>query len=1182
MVRSKGGISGILLVLASLLGILIGLPVNVVSDYLPDAVVSHKAAWITGLVLLSLVLGSLTWAVPRLQERRRPRAMFSVPPTDLWIDRPELAMTIRALIGRRGRLSALAGSIREKRDRVFPPSDRWVAVNSWADPPSPEGVAKKVCVVGIVGHGGAGKTSLAAAVCSRPEVRRQFAGGMIWITLGRNKDIQGLVERLNDAVAVMTGEHPAASDPEQASHHLKRALAAQKRTLLVVDDVWNDRELELLVPNEPTYCLLFTTRMRALLPTVATPVGLDHLPDDTASSILRNDLPILPRSAEAELLKATGRLPLLLSLVNRRLREELARGSDISVAVDRAIGQLRERGPAAFDVQSRSKREKLVADTIEYSLETLASDERQRFLELSIFPEDTSIPVSVVELLWASTGGLVATDVARLCERLEELSLLTRKWSNGLLFLELHSIIRRYARIALTERRVVRCSALLLKAIQVPFGETPKNRLWWKPPIGVGYFSDNLVYHLVEARSTRSLELLIGDMAWLSDRIVRSGVFAAERDLAEARTPLAEKLGSTLLQNAHLFDPADSADIVAGTLLTRVHDIPEFCDRINESAWYLKPQWPFSDEAADALVVKRGHRSSVAAIAVAPGGAWFVSAGLDGVLNKYDASGRVQWMLMQQKVGMTAVAIAPAGDRIVAGDDKGSIHVMSADGSGRLSLRAHRERVNSIAISHDGSWFVSAGSDGSILLWEIDGARRGRLYAHSGEVQAVGIPAKGPRLVTADSDGAVRLWDENGGISRVLFGRSRHLSDLAVSPDGSWLAAAGDMGLVQLWGTDGEERTVLRGHRGTVRSVAIAPDGSWLASGGLDGSLRLWTADATKKRVVDHRCGGVSTVAIEPHGTWLASGGLDGSVRTWASNTLWQAGSASRGVDIRSVAVSPDGNWLASACSDGSVRLWDANGAPGEILNQHDRWVSQVAIARDGSWFASASWDGKVCIWGPDGSASGTLPGHPGGATAVAIAPDNSWLVAGARDGSLYIWDMAYRELRQVLSGSLLWISSIAIAPDGAWWATAAEDGKLLLWNADGTPRGMLYGHRSAIRSVVIAPDGQWLASADMSGEVRLWDADGDLTCVLDRDDLAVASIAVSYDGSMLAVTYSDGLIRLWDVRQAVSLTAARLPGPLRSCAWFPDVYSVCVSGAKGLYRFAAMSPAPSKGSHCS
>ncbi|WP_188193644.1 NB-ARC domain-containing protein [Nonomuraea sp. SYSU D8015] len=1178
MARPKNRLPGLLLVLVSLLGVLVGLPVNVVSTYLPAAVVSYKVVWVAGLALLALAISSLTWIVPWLQERRRAGALFSVPAMESWVDRPELAATIRALMGDQGRLSSLAGSIKEERERVFQPLDARIVLDKWANVHHPAGSTKNVFVVGIFGHGGSGKTSLAAAVCFRPDVRRFFKGGILWMTLGRDKQDRDLVERLNDAVGVMTGERPATSDPEQASQYLRQALSERKRTLLVVDDVWDDRALELLVPNEPSYSLLFTTRMRTLLSVSTRAVDVDRLYDDTASRILGSGLPALPRRAEVELLDATGRLPLLLSLVNRRLREDLARGSDISLAADQAIGHLRERGPVAFDARSRSRREKLVADTMEYSVETLGPDERQRFLELSIFPEDTAIPTSVVEFLWARTGRLAAKETAQLCERLEELSLVSRRWSDGLQLVQLHSIIRRYARMTLTEQGIARCNELLLEAIQVSSHEASRNRRWWRSPIGSDYFMDNLVYHFKEARLADRLERLVSDFEWLRDRITRSGVFAAEKDLAEMRTPLAEKLGSAILQNAHLFNTADTGDIVAGTLLTRLHDIPEFSKSIHDhlarsSAWRLRPQWPFADEAPNSWLSTRGHRSAVAAIAVAPEGSWFVSAGLDGVLNKYSVGGLEQTTLIRHSAGMTSVAIAPSGDWVVAGDDKGAIHMMSADGTGLLSLKAHQGRVNSVAVSHDGSWLASAGNDGTILLWEIDGSRRGRLHARSGEVQSLAIPARGPWLVSADSDGAVRLWDQNGGISRVLFGRSRRLSDLAVSPDGGWLAAAGDSGIIQLWQADGRERAILRGHRGTVRSVAISPDGEWIASGGLDGSLRLWTADATKKRVAQYNCGGVSTVAIAPHGMWLASGGLDGSLRVWISGTLWQAGSASRGVDIRSVAVSPDGTWLASACSDGSVRLWDANGTPREILNQHDRWVNQVSIAADGSWLASAGWDGKVCIWGSDGSQGGALIGHPGGATAVAIAPDGSWLAAAAWNGSVHVWDMAYREPREVLSGSRLWVNCIAIAPDGTWWVTAAEDGRLLTWNADGTPRGILHGHKSGVRSVAIAPNGSWLASADMSGEVRLWDAKGILKCVLKRDDSAIASVAISFDGALLATTYSDGLMRLWDPKRAISLTAARLPGPLRSCAWFPDADSLCVSGAKGLYRFAAEGP---------
>ncbi|MEU4223896.1 NB-ARC domain-containing protein [Nonomuraea sp. NPDC026600] len=1178
MVRPKNRLPSLLLVVATLLGIVIGLPVNVVSDYLPAVVVGYKGAWIAGLLILTLVIGCLTWAIPRLQERRPVGALFSVPVREPWMDRPELETAIAELTRGQKRFAPLRRIAQTIRQHSFPPVDKRVHIGSWGELKAPGRTTNNVSVVGIFGHGGAGKTSLATAACYRPGVRRYFKGGIIWITLGRDKGGPDLVERINDAVAQIGEQRPVTSDPEQASHRLKRALADREMTLLVVDDVWDDRELELFLPNEPTYRLLFTTRLRALVPPYACPVNVECLFEDTASRILCDGLPVLPAGAEGELLDVAGRLPLLLSLVNRRLREEVARGGDISLAVDQAIGRLREKGPAAFDMRSRSIRKRLVADTMEYSLGILDPQERERFLELSIFPENTDVPVEVVELLWFGTGGLASPETVQLCERLEELSLVSRKWNYGRQLLALHATVRAYARVTLTAEGVVCCNTRLLETLPVASADASGEHRWWSLPVGADYFWDNLVYHFKEAALADELEKVVCDLRWLSGRMARSGVSAAEKDLSELRTPLADKLCSVILQNIHLFDPADPAEVVAATLLTRLHDMPELSTGIREyvessAAWHLSTQWPFPDQSPDPWLAVRGHRSSVAAVAVASRGSWFVSAGLDGVLSRWSLEGLQQTTLIAQNAGMTSVAIASTGNWMVAGDSEGVVHVVAADGGDVVSMRGHQEAVNSVAISRDGSWFASAGNDGSVLLWGVDGSRQGRLYARRGEVQAVAIPGMGPWLASANSDGAVRLWDARGGISRVIFGRSQRLRDLAISPDGQWLAAVGDLGVVQLWDSDGRELAVLQGHRGVVRTVAISPDGEWLVSGGLDGTLRLWTADATSSRVAECNCGGVSALAVEPHGAWLVSGGLDGSLRIWKTEALWRRGSAGHGVDVRSVAVSPDGTWLASACSDGSVRLWDSNGTSRELLGRHGRWISQVAIAADGTWFASAGWDGRVCLWDPDGCQRGTLSGHRGGATAVAIAPDGSWLAAADWSGSVRVWDVGYREVRRVLTGSRLWVSSIAIAPDGAWWVTAAEDGALLLWEADGSSRGELRGHRSGIRSVAIAPDGSWLVSADTNGEMRLWDTNGSLRHVLSEGGGAIESVAISFDGSLIAAAYSDGLVRLWDPHRASSLTVVRLSGPLRSCAWFPDALTLCVTGAKGMYCFTAQGP---------
>ncbi|MGW3349242.1 NB-ARC domain-containing protein [Nonomuraea rubra] len=160
------------------LGIMVGLPVNVVSDYLPDNVTAYRSAWIGGLVGTALLIVALTLLLPRLTERRVRETLFRVPPRNPErVDRQELAMVAAAL----QRRSAPVG-----------------------------------LTTGIIGAGGFGKTSLAVELCHRPDVRRRFRGGIGWVTIGRDRGDAEVASLINDVVAHLDGERPEISDPEQA------------------------------------------------------------------------------------------------------------------------------------------------------------------------------------------------------------------------------------------------------------------------------------------------------------------------------------------------------------------------------------------------------------------------------------------------------------------------------------------------------------------------------------------------------------------------------------------------------------------------------------------------------------------------------------------------------------------------------------------------------------------------------------------------------------------------------------------------------------------------------------------------------------------------------------------------------------------------------------------------------
>ena len=77
-----------------------------------------------------------------------------------------------------------------------------------------------------------------------------------------------------------------------------------------------------------------------------------------------------------------------------------------------------------FDARDPIERSDAVAKTLGVSLELFTEDERARFSELAIFPEDLDVPLAAVETLWSRTAGLNEFDAEFLCTRLYDQSLL--------------------------------------------------------------------------------------------------------------------------------------------------------------------------------------------------------------------------------------------------------------------------------------------------------------------------------------------------------------------------------------------------------------------------------------------------------------------------------------------------------------------------------------------------------------------------------------------------------------------------------------------------------------------------------------------------------------------------------------------------------------------------------------
>jgi hypothetical protein len=453
---------------------------------------------------------------------------------------------------------------------------------------------------GITGAGGFGKTTLARMACQDPAVTRVFGNRIGWVTVGRDTDRAVLTGLIGGAVSRFGGDGGPFAGVEEAGEALAGVLAGRGgRRLLVIDDVWTAGQLApFAMAATGTGCrLLVTTRRSAVLDGMAAhQVKVDAMPQDVAALLLTGGLPPLDVALRAELLAVTGGWPLLLSLVNRRLAQDVARGAEVHVAAAAVAGRLRAGGPGALDplpldITDEQERDSAVAKTVGYSLDALPAGARERFFELGIFAEDAEIPLPAAALLWQQAAGMDAVAARSLAEALDGLSLLTLKWAGPEQVLVVHDVIREFALRRLGPAGQVAAHAALLAAVRPTPGSgggsdggaEPGTGTWWRLPQDAAYSPylwRYLTHHLQAAGLQAELDEACTDLRFVAIRLGRSGPLAVEADLARSGSQLARRLRQAVAQNAHLLGPVEPASALVTVLTGRLGGVPEVAGQL--------------------------------------------------------------------------------------------------------------------------------------------------------------------------------------------------------------------------------------------------------------------------------------------------------------------------------------------------------------------------------------------------------------------------------------------------------------------------------------------------------------------------------------------------------------------------------------------------------------------------
>jgi WD40 repeat protein len=1037
--------------------------------------------------------------------------------------------------------------------------------------------------IGLHGQGGIGKTVVAMGVALDEEVRRAFPDGVYWLTLGQ----QPRLESLQESLAAGFGERTPIDDITVGIRLLRERLKG-KACLLVLDDVWQLVHAKAFDVLDPRSRLLVTTRDSSLLTALgARHLRIDALPPDLACELVArwagaepSELPEIAR----EIVEEVQCLPLALSLAGAQVRD--------GRSWEDLLAALRQGHLIFLDHPYGS-----ILKSMQASVEALEPADAARYLELAVFPEDVEVPAEIIELLWASTGGLDDLDARALLTRLAARNLLRlsqidpgpaarsepgpRRLHQAV---SMHDLQRDFTR--LTIENLPALHARLVEAFRatLPQGSSDAAAAadrWATLPQKPEYPWQFLAYHLVRAGRQDELDELVTSADWLLARLTRFSYVALTVDyrysLADAGL---RSIRDAIVLSAHVLakDPAALTGQLAGRLRSnRDQRIQRLIDRTPAALRgrpRLHPQTAcLTPPGGPLLQTFEGHTNRVWAVTVLPDGQRALSGSLDGTVKLWDlATGAVLQTFAGHTHAVTAVTILADGQRAVSGSADCTLKLWDL-GSGAVlqTFEGHTQWVRALTVLSDQRRVLSGSEDRTLRMWDIEsGAVLRSFEGHTGAVRALAEIPDSRRVLSGGADRTLRLWNlESGELLATFDDHADWINSVAVLPEGGRALSASDDGTVKLWDlTAGEVVQTFTGHSGGVNAVMVLPDGERALSGGDDGTVNLWhLASGTVLRSFEGHTDWVRAVALLHDGRRALSGSDDHTLKLWdvAADAVLPVfeGHADR---VRTVTVLPDRRQALSGSFDGTLKLWDlATGAVLGTFDGHADGVTAVTVLPGGNRALSASDDGTLKMWElATGATLRTFEGHLGAVFTVAALPDGKRALSGSYDRTLKLWDLESGEVLQTYRGHHRAIIAAIVLPDGQRALSGSADRTLKLWDlSSGAVLQTFDGHDRRVWSVDVLPDGQRVLSGG-DNTLKLWELEsGTLLRTFEGHADRVWAVSALPDGHGALSASDDNTLKLWNLDTGSVVTTFYGDAPY-CCVYAADARRVVAGDAMG------------------
>ncbi len=260
---------------------------------------------------------------------------------------------------------------------------------------------------GVQGMGGIGKTVMARAAGQDWEVRAAFPDGIFWFTLGQTPSLPSLLDELIQFLALpapQTGQFKQTTEALIAFYTgwLHAELSKSENTkacLVILDNVWDPRHDKAFGGKLRR---LVTTRDASIIEKRGI-VSLDVLSEDQSLRLLaawskwEGELPPAARVVAGKL----EHLPVLLAPIGA-----LARGAEAG-RWDDLLGKLGQKGKDWITTEALKgfyHELPTVVQALWISIDDMKKQDRDRYLELAVFPADTRIPTRTLQIYWGEQG----------------------------------------------------------------------------------------------------------------------------------------------------------------------------------------------------------------------------------------------------------------------------------------------------------------------------------------------------------------------------------------------------------------------------------------------------------------------------------------------------------------------------------------------------------------------------------------------------------------------------------------------------------------------------------------------------------------------------------------------------------------------------------------------------------